>query len=82
MNYLLFLLALNPGIQDKMITEIDAVIEGEESNGSLNVTQAHLSDLKYTEQCIKEALRLYPPVGAWFRRITKQVLLGRAQLID
>ncbi len=78
MNYLLFLLALNPEIQSKMVEEIDSVFESVgDDEESFEVTMTHLTQLKYTEQCIKEALRLYPPVAGWMRRNTKDVELGK-----
>ena len=32
-----------------------------------------LSQLKYTHWCIKEAMRLYPPVSNVFRRLTEDI---------
>jgi cytochrome P450 len=42
---------------------------------------ADLSDMKYGGMCIKEALRLYPSVSGWFRRLVADVKLGRIQYI-
>ena len=42
----------------------------------LSVSSEDLSQLQYTLWCIKEALRLYPPVFNVFRELTEDVQLG------
>ncbi|XP_005093673.2 cytochrome P450 3A9 [Aplysia californica] len=54
---LLYLLAQNQDIQDKVIQEIDTVLDGR-----TEPEYEDLTNLKYTEQVIKEAIRLFPPV--------------------
>lgn len=57
MSWLLYLLAENPDAQEHVFNEVTGVIE----NGELNYED--LPRLTYTEQVIKEAMRMYPP--AW-----------------
>jgi len=53
----LFFLALNPEIQKKAQEEVDLVFK---SNQQLN--SVDISKLKYLRMCVKEAMRLHPPV--------------------
>ncbi|XP_035824431.1 cytochrome P450 3A29 [Aplysia californica] len=62
---LLYLLARNQDIQDKVIQEIDTVLDGR-----TEPEYEDLTNLKYTEQVIKEAIRLFPPVPA----VTREAL--------
>ena len=34
-----------------------------------------LSQLKYTTQCIKESLRLYPPIATVYRELTEDTVI-------
>lgn len=75
MNYSLYMLANHPKIQEKVFAEIDSIFSGRDSNDP--VTFADLSELKYLEMCIKEAMRLYPPVPAILRHATEDIPLGK-----
>ncbi len=57
LTWALYLLSENPDIREKLVTEIDTVI------GQRRATLTDLKQLTYTQQVIKEAMRLYPP--AW-----------------
>lgn len=57
LSWALYLLAFDPKIQDKLYAEVGRVVQGDIA------TANELSDLVYTEQVIKEALRLYPPAA-------------------
>lgn len=50
------LLAQNPNVESKLISELQTVL------GDRTPTLADLPQLRYTEQLIKELLRLYPPL--------------------
>jgi len=52
-----YLLAKNPDIQQKLLTELQSVL------GERAVTFADLPQLTYTKQVLQETMRLYPP--AW-----------------
>lgn len=50
------LLAQHPDVENKLVSELQTVL------GDRTPTLADLPQLRYTEQIIKEALRLYPPL--------------------
>jgi cytochrome P450 len=65
-----FLLAQHPEVERELVTELDAVLDGEPP------AFADLPDLEYTEQVLREAMRLYPPVPQIPRDTTEPVELG------
>lgn len=58
MSFMLYELAKNPDVQEKVIAEIDEVL----NNHNGKVTYETLSDLKYMEKVFDETLRIYPLV--------------------
>lgn len=56
LSWTLYLLAQHPAVEAKLWAEIDAVV------GDRPPAMADLPGLQYTEQVLKEAMRLYPPV--------------------
>ena len=55
LSFLLFLLAKNPGIQEKAFEEISGIsLDGED-------ILIKITSLTYIQKCIEEALRMYPP---------------------
>ena len=65
-----FLLARHPEVDRKLVAELDAVLDGEPPSF------ADLPDLEYTEQVLREAMWLYPPVPQIPRDTTEPVELG------
>jgi cytochrome P450 len=57
LSWTLYLIAKNPNVQERLHEEVKSVI------GKEKLRFENLSDLTYTEQVIKEAMRLFPP--AW-----------------
>jgi cytochrome P450 len=55
LSYTIYHLALNQECLQKVRDEIMEV-----TGGSTEITYEMCAQMKYTEQCIKEALRLYP----------------------
>ena len=51
-------------IADRCRSEIEAVCC---TSGTLDMSSGNLKRLKYLEACIKETLRLRPPVREWIR---------------
>ncbi|OXA37578.1 Cytochrome P450 4C1 [Folsomia candida] len=76
MNHTLFLLAENEECQRKVHEELDAVLK---TGG--DITFADLAELKYLEMCIKESLRVLPPVPMIMRHATEDIPLDNSQII-
>ena len=68
MSWTLYCLAQHPQHQDKIREEVRNVLKGREW-----LEYEDLKHLNYTMWCIKEAMRLYPPVFAFFRKTTEDV---------
>ncbi|MEM9715038.1 MAG: cytochrome P450 [Pseudomonadota bacterium] len=68
----LYLCAFDPEVQEKLAAEARSVL------GTSTATADNVDDLKYTEQVVKEALRLYPP-AAFISRTAQEAdeLCGR-----
>ena len=64
-----WLLAGHPGVRDRLDAELDAVL------GDRDPTVADLPALEYTEDVVREALRLYPPVYSLYRQPRAAVVL-------
>ncbi|EDS45863.1 cytochrome P450 4c21 [Culex quinquefasciatus] len=65
MSTVCLFLAMHPEVQDKVVAEMNAVF----SSDSIEICQDTLQQLRYTEQVIKETLRL-APVGVLMARET------------
>ncbi|XP_070822233.1 cytochrome P450 4B1-like [Chaetodon trifascialis] len=68
LSFILYCLACNPEHQKICRDEVMQVLEGKDT-----VEWEDLSKLPYTTMCIKESLRLYPPVPGMSRNITKPI---------
>ena len=65
MSTVCLFLAMHPEVQDKVVAEMNAVF----SSDAVEISQDTLQQLRYTEQVIKETLRL-APVGVLMGRET------------
>lgn len=70
-SWTIFLLGLHPEIQDKVHAELDSIFHGSDRK----VTFSDMSEMKYLERVIKEALRLYPSVPIIGRTLSEDVQL-------
>jgi cytochrome P450 len=70
LNWTFTLLAQNPEIEATLHEELDAVLGGRAP------TMADLDQLQYTEQVIKESMRLYPPAWSIGRVAIEDVQIG------
>ena len=53
-----FCLTKNPEAMEKLVDEVDAVVEASEGK----IDQESIREMPYLEACIKETLRLLPPI--------------------
>jgi cytochrome P450 len=61
LTYSWYLLSEHPEVERQFHAELDSVLDGRDP------TAADLPDLDYTEQIVKESMRLYPPVYTVYR---------------
>ncbi|XP_041649486.1 cytochrome P450 4B1 [Cheilinus undulatus] len=66
LSFILYSLACHPEHQKLCREEINQVLDGKDT-----IEWEDLSKIPYTTMCIKESLRLYPPVPGISRKITK-----------
>lgn len=64
------LISQHPEVQEKLSAELKAVLQGK------LVTTADLPRLTYTQQVIKESMRLYPPVALIGREAAEDTTIG------
>lgn len=66
-----FLIASNPDVHAKVVEELDHVI----GRGNRDITAEDIKELKYLECCIKEAMRLFPPVPYFTRQLLEDLTI-------
>ncbi|CAK1540092.1 unnamed protein product [Leptosia nina] len=76
LTYCLLTLAEHPVIQDKVLEELQSILT--DSDGYASVED--LASMNYLERCIKETMRLYPPVPFISRKLTETVKLSNYQV--
>jgi cytochrome P450 len=74
LTYASYLLAQHPEVEAKLIEEIDQVL-GDRPPGAEDLPR-----LAYTENVIKEAIRLYPPIWAFVREAIEPFEIGGYRL--
>lgn len=77
MCWTLYLLAKHPEHQRECQREINELMEGRENR---DLQWSDLPKLSYLTQCIKESMRLYPPVTFIQRVTTKDIVLDDHQI--
>ncbi|NXP70861.1 CP4F3 hydroxylase, partial [Ramphastos sulfuratus] len=76
--WLLYNLAQHPQYQDRCRQEVQDLLRGRSLE---DIQWEDLALLPFTTMCIKESLRLHPPVTAISRRCAKEVTLGPGQVV-
>nr|ACZ97417.2 cytochrome P450 CYP9A36 [Zygaena filipendulae] len=74
MTFLLYELAVNPDIQDKLVKEIKETHQ--KNNGKIDYSS--IQHMKYMDMVVSEGLRLWPPAPATDRKCVKDYNLGKA----
>jgi cytochrome P450 len=67
LNWVWYLVARNPDIEERLIKEARRTVPGVSS-----VTAENLAAMEYTQQVLEETLRLYPPVWLFTRRAIEE----------
>ncbi|XP_028568268.2 ultra-long-chain fatty acid omega-hydroxylase isoform X2 [Podarcis muralis] len=78
LSWVLYNLARHPNYQDQCREEIQNLLRGRETE---EIEWEDLSQMPFTTMCIKESLRLHPPVTAISRRCTEDVKLPDGKII-
>uniref|UniRef100_A0A6I8Q703 Cytochrome P450 family 4 subfamily F member 22 n=1 Tax=Xenopus tropicalis TaxID=8364 RepID=A0A6I8Q703_XENTR len=78
LSWILYNLACHPEYQEKCRKEITELLEGKDTK---HLEWDELSQLPFTTMCIKESLRLHPPVTAVSRRCTEDIKLPDGKVI-
>ncbi|XP_074592911.1 cytochrome P450 4C1-like [Brevipalpus obovatus] len=66
--WFLYNMSNNPDIQEKLFEEL---FDFDESNESMTASQ--INELKFLDQCVRENLRIHPPVACLSRRISEEI---------
>ncbi|XP_075213713.1 cytochrome P450 4C1-like [Lycorma delicatula] len=70
-NYCLYLLGRNPDIQEKAVAELKSIFGDSERVPNMD----DIKKMRYLENCIKEALRLFPSVPIIARKLTENEVI-------
>ena len=70
LSYTFMLLAEHDDVVQRLRGELETVLNGGRPGFE------HVPELEYTEQVVREALRLYPPAFALFRQATEDAVVG------
>lgn len=74
LTWTLYLVSLHPEVERRIVDELDRVLGSERPSARL------AQELEYTERCVKEAMRLYPPVYVIPRVCAKPVQVAGYQV--
>ncbi|KAK7073668.1 Cytochrome P450 4V2, partial [Halocaridina rubra] len=75
-NWSLYLLGCHPDLQARVHEELDAIFGDDDRP----VTMADLREMKYTENCIKEALRIFPSVPFIARELQEEAIIDNYRI--
>ncbi|XP_069943438.1 cytochrome P450 4c3-like [Cherax quadricarinatus] len=75
-NWCLYVLGRHPEIQARVHAELDSIFEGTDRPATMD----DIRQMKYTENCIKEALRLFPSVPYVGRQLSEDINIGKYRI--
>ncbi|ROT63646.1 Cytochrome P450 4C1 [Penaeus vannamei] len=76
MNWFLYVMGTHKEIQTRVQEELDAVFQGSDRPA----TMADLRELKYLELCLKESLRVFPPVPMIIREVKEEIQINNYRI--
>lgn len=68
--FLFYLLSKNESVQQRLINEVDNIL------GKRQPTSADLQNMTFLKACVKETLRLFPPIPMNARTTTEDTSVG------
>uniref|UniRef100_A0A0N4Y7G0 Cytochrome P450 4V2 (inferred by orthology to a human protein) n=1 Tax=Nippostrongylus brasiliensis TaxID=27835 RepID=A0A0N4Y7G0_NIPBR len=77
MGWTLWFMAVHPEYQVKVQQELDEIFD---SSSDRSCTSEDLSKMKYLEKCIKESLRVRPPVPMMTRKVEQDIEIGNTTI--
>ncbi|MBN3299616.1 CP4F3 hydroxylase, partial [Amia calva] len=77
-SWVLYNLAVHPEYQEKCRAEVNALLQAQDNK---EIEWNDLSNLPFTTMCIKESLRLHPPVTAVTRRFSEDMKVPEGRVI-
>ncbi|XP_061088832.1 cytochrome P450 4F3 [Conger conger] len=77
-SWVLYNLAAHPQHQDRCRSEVDALLDGRETE---EIEWDDLTNLPFTTMCIKESMRLHPPVTTVTRRFSQDMTVAEGRVI-
>lgn len=77
LNFILYELAMNHNVQNKLRAEISKSFDT--NDGKLSYDS--LNEMKYVDMVVLEALRKYPPINVVTRKCTKEYKIPNSQLV-
>ncbi|XP_069195490.1 cytochrome P450 4C1 [Procambarus clarkii] len=75
-NWVLYCLGLHPDIQTRVQEELDDIFGGSDRPATMD----DLRQMKYAEMCIKESLRIFPPVPVISRDIKEEIVINNYRI--
>nr|XP_053629682.1 LOW QUALITY PROTEIN: cytochrome P450 4C1-like [Cherax quadricarinatus] len=75
-NWMLYLMGHHPHIQARVHEELDSIFEGTDRPATMD----DIRQMKYTENCIKEALRFFPSVPYIGRHLKEDIVINEHRI--
>lgn len=76
LTMVLFLLASNLSVQERLYQEICHVFQGSDNDSDINIDMYKLDQLRFLKLCVKESYRLLPTIPGIARTLQKDLVLS------